>query len=529
MKSPTGPKQSPHGPKQSHTRRTRIALVSIYDIENNATRSLAALLRQKGYSPIEVYLKDWANNDFIPPTDKEWQLTLELLKSEDIGLLAVSLRASAYITVARELSLKVREELKIPILWGGLHVSLMPDQCMETADMICRGEGEEAILRLAAGLKKGELPQKVPNLWVRQGDRIIKNPPAPLIQDLDSLPFRDYRTQNRKFYVNFNRVLVGDPMIDDPLFQMMNSRGCPFSCSFCYNKSLKEQVYPGEKPYFRLRSVDNVLAEIKDARKYFRNMRRVRFDDEVFPFDKDWMTEFSERYPREIGLPFQCFVQPTLVNREYVQKLKTAGLETVFMGIQNSEMTNKRYYNRAGSDDQVRQAVEMFNEFKIEGCYHIIWDNPLSEREEKEHTVEFLLSLPRPFHLFLFSLTHFPNTGTTDLLLQKGTITTGEVEGLGGIKTFSQYRVDLAYPRSREDLFYLSIIILLTKRFLPKWLIRRLWRSRYFRRHPRILSFFAQVVNFVKMGFIAARMTIRGEMTWALVRRWLNMRSLITE
>ena len=507
----------------------RIALVSIYDIENNATRILAALLRVHGYNPIEVYLKDWANNDFIPPTGKEWRLIIDLLKKERIGLLAVSLRASAYIEVARELSLKAREELQIPVVWGGLHASLMPDQCIEIADMVCRGEGEKAILRLAEGLQEGELPVEVPNLWVREKGQVIKNPVAPLIQDLDVVPFRDYHTHVHKFYINFNRVLRGDPMVEDPMFQMMNSRGCPFSCNFCYNRSLRDQVYTGQKPYFRLRSVANVLAEIKAARKSFRNMKRVRFDDEVFPFDQDWMEEFVEQYPKEIGLPFQCFVQPVLVNRDYVAQLKKAGLETVFMGIQNSELTNQKFYNRSGSDQQVRQAVELFREFKVEGSYHIIWDNPLSDTEEKEHTVSFLLNLPRPFHIFLFSLTNFPNTAMTDILLEKGIITEGEVEGLGGTKTFRQYRVDLAYPRPREDLFYLSIIILLTKRFLPKWLIRRLWKSRYFRSHPKPLAVLAQVINFVKMGYIATRMTFRGEMTWALVRRWLNMRSMITQ
>ncbi len=504
----------------------RIALISIYDLENNAIRIMAAMLRREGYYAAEIYFKDWKNNSFSPPTSVELKNLVKILKKEEIDIAAISLRASAYLKVATQITHLIQEEVGIPVIWGGTHVILCPEESIQVADMICIGEGEIPLLKLAEKFSNGEPIDDIPNIWIRKKDKIIKNPLMDLVQDLDSLPFRDY-TSPDKYVIMGRRVYRRDPMIDDPIFQIMTSRGCPFHCAYCYNSTLRK-IFKGKGKYYRVRSVDNVIEELKLAKKNFKNLKRIKFDDEVFNFEDTWVTEFMEKYKREIGLPFECFTEPKLVNYERFAKMKEAGLEIVYMGIQNSFRITKELYDRDTPADVIKRAANILHQLKLDARYQVILDDPLSTSEDKAALFELLMDFERPFELYLFSLTVFPNTELAHKLLKMGLITEDQIEGRD-TKTFRQLRVDLAYPRDPESTYWAAMLVLLTKNFIPKSFLKKIYKNKYLMEHPKPLVYLAQGANIIKMAFVVARMFFKGELTWTAVRRWLNFNSLITQ
>jgi len=504
-----------------------LGLLSLYDTENNAVRLLAAILRQRGYRVVEIYFKDWINNYFDPPATRELELLAEVLETERVNLLGLSLRSSPYFKVAGELTRFVRGRVGIPVIWGGLHPTLEPEKCIVEADAVCRGEAERALPEFIDRLSSHGDFLATSNFWFRTPQGVVRNEIGPLLEDLDSLPFRDY-THKDKFWIHRSRLRRGDPMASDPVYQIFTTRGCPFSCSFCYNSTLKKDLFLGKGRYYRQRSVRSVIEELHYARRVFRNLKRFRFDDEVFPFDKEWVAEFAERYRTEVGMPFECFLEPTIVDEEIVRRLRSAGLEVVYMGIQNNPRVSRQLYDRDVREDDILGAARLFHSLGIDARYQVILDDPLSTTEDKEWLFRLLLSLPRPIEVYLFSMTVYPRTELARKLMAEGLMTERDIEGEAQ-KTFRQYRVDLSYPRPAEDRFWAALIVLVSKSFIPKgllfWLSRRLW----LRRHPLPLVAFAQVANVAKMGWVAARMVSRGEMTTTLIRRWLHLRSLITQ
>ena len=152
----------------------------------------------------------------------------------------------------------------------------------------------------------------------------------------------------------------------------------------------------------------------------------------------------------------------------------------------------------------------------------------MSITEDKERLFKLLMSFKRPFELYLFSLTVFPNTEVARKLLEQGIITDDQIEGKD-TKTFRQLRVDLAYPRKPEDQYWAALLVLLTKNFIPKNLLWKFYNNPELRKNPGSLVFLAQVSNFIKMAFVAAGMLFRGELTWTAFRRWMNMKSMITQ
>ena len=503
----------------------RIALVSLYDVENNAVRLLAAVLRRAGAYVVEIYFKDWISNHLDPPSDVEIQNLLTVLRQEGIHLVSFSIRASAYCNMARILTEPVHRELDLAVLWGGMHATLEPEQCLRDADLVLRGEGEFALEELATRLTSGEPIQDIPNLGLMLEGTPRLNPLLPVIPDLDVLPFRDYTTHEQKYLIQGSRVREGDPMFGDPVFQMMASRGCIFQCSYCYNSTFKKSIYPGQK-WFRVRSCDSVFAEIRQAREHW-HFKRIRFDDEVFNFQPEWFDEFCRRYPVEVGIPFEIFIEPKLVTRDRMARLRDTGLTGVYMGIQSSERVTGHLYDRRVQNQTIEDIGKIFSDLGIYPHYQLIFDDPVSTEDDKRKLFDLVYSFPRPFDLYLFSLTVFPGSELNRKLMESGLISAYDIEG-ENTRTFYQHRVNLQYPRPVEDTFWISLTQLLSKDFIPKPAVRALTYSALLKRHPWPLIQLAHGANYIKLGSTAMQMVFRGEMTTTLVRRWLNFNRVIT-
>lgn len=136
------------------------------------------------------------------------------------------------------------------LLAGGPHVSLDPGECITDGfDALCVGEGEYPTLELVSQLEKGRQPSDIPNLWIKHGSLIEKNPPRTFLQDLDSLPFPDRRMWEKWI-----------EEVPDSVTAVLLGRGCPFSCSYCCNPGLRNLT---RGSYVRFRSPRNIVEEIK--------------------------------------------------------------------------------------------------------------------------------------------------------------------------------------------------------------------------------------------------------------------------
>ena len=504
----------------------RIGIISTWDVENNAVRILAATLREADHHCAEIYFKDWLSNHLDPATDVQLDNLIKVIRREQLNLVCISIRASAYAQQAQVLTEAIQERLDIPVLWGGMHPTLVGEECIAHADMVLQGEGELALVDLADRLRDGVDITDTQNIWVRRAvDDYTQNPLRPLVQNLDDLAYRDYTTHEHKYFINGNSYTIGDPMKGDPVFQMMGSRGCIYKCSYCYNSTYKKDVYPGQK-WFRVRSPASMVDEIKKAREHWP-MKRIRFDDEVFNFQKDWLIEFCEIYPREVGLPFEIFIEPKLVNEERMTMLRDAGLVSVYMGIQSSERVTGHLYDRRVKNQSIEDIAKMYHRLGVKPHFQLIYDDPVSTEEDKKALFEMIASFPHPYDLYLFSMTVFPGSELNKKLLSNGLISKYDIEGLN-TRVFYQHRVNLQYPRPVEDTFWIALTQMLSKPFVPKPLLRTLAKSETLKKHPWPLIQMAHASNYVKLGTTCAKMVAKGEMTPTLLRRWLSMDRVIT-
>lgn len=304
------------------------------------------------------------------------------------------------------------------IIFGGIHATADPESCLEVSDIVVRGEGEETLLELLQILD-GNNPDNISQVngiaFKREGDVIYTAVRQP-IQALDTLPYP--RRIPESMYIvhrgNIHSIKEASIYRKYAFFQGVNffilsSRGCPFSCRYCCNSVFKS-LYG--RINIRSRSVESVIDEITNEIRDFQDILYVVFQDDCFmAHTMDWITDFSERYSKEIGTPFFVQTIPTYINREKLILLKKAGLRWLSIGLQTgSDRINQEVYGRNVTSKQFLEAAKIASEMKFSLNYDIIVDNPYETEIDYLRTIDVLLHIPRPFLVKFFSLTYFPGT-----------------------------------------------------------------------------------------------------------------------
>jgi anaerobic magnesium-protoporphyrin IX monomethyl ester cyclase len=402
-----------------------IALISLYDVGAAGVRGLSSFLKSNGhrvsiilygkmgrthkefhqFSKIELSqnIARWCN-------DQDKQELIQVLQKLNPDLIGISLR-SAFVQTAIGLTESLKKTFSVPVVWGGIHPTICPEESIQHADMICLGEGEFPMLDLANALAERKDTTAIPNLWVHQRGEVIKNDLRPL-NDLDSLPFPDF-TEKDTYYIFSDPFNVG-------MYPIMTSRGCPFNCTFCCNSILRE-VYKGKGDYVRRRSVDNVISELLLAKESYQ-IAEVIFLDDIFVDDPEWLYPFLEEYKKKITLPFACYLHSKFVTEPLIKTLKEAGLYTADLGIQTgSEKIRREVYHRRQSNEEIVRSANILNR-ELSMSYDIIIDDPFEKKEDLIETINLLLKFPHPFRVHLLTLIFFPKYPVTVRAIKEGLI-----------------------------------------------------------------------------------------------------------
>ena len=388
----------------------KIILISPYpDLQVFGLRTISACLKREGH---DVHLL------FLPKrfTERYENKTLnEIVRfSKDSNLIGISLMTN-YFDNAIQITQKLKENYDTPILWGGVHPTIRPEECLNYADMVCIGEGEDALVELAYKMSDGPC-NHVHGIWFKYKEKIIKNPIQPLTQSLDNMPFPDY--DYRTHYILNNECIqkMDEKLIKKYLggtYVTVPTRGCPFGCTYCCNNTINN-MYPDQKP-LRKRSISNIIKELVEIKKLLPFIDRIYFDDDAFFFfSVNEIMEFCKKYRKNICIPLAITgATPTTLTREKLSLLVAAGLNFIRVGIQTGSKRGLKLYNRRYTNQQVERTVRIINEFNYKikmPQYDIILDNPWETDEDSIETLMFLSTLPTPYKLSLFSLSFYPGT-----------------------------------------------------------------------------------------------------------------------
>ncbi len=330
---------------------------------------------------------------------------LHTIKKEAPDIIGFSSSTSNHIWNI-EIANFLKEHFTIPIIFGGYHTTMAPDYVIKqpAVDMICVGEGEGIITKLMDTIVHHKDLTKIENIWFKKDGKIIKNAMAPLIQDLDSLPFLD-----TSFDINSSNT-----------YYILGSRGCPYQCTYCCNNYLKSIYRNWGK--VRFRSVEKIIEEIEMGIKKQGKISLIEFMDDIFAISNDRIKKLGCTINKRFNLPYSILISPNLINEEGIKILKDTNCSLVRFGLQTAnEDIRKIILKRTESNEKVKNIADWCHKYGLDFSIDHIFYLPGETKENLIESLRFYNEI-RPTFITFGSLIYLPGTEIIDIGIQKGLI-----------------------------------------------------------------------------------------------------------
>ena len=312
---------------------------------------LATIMRAKGYD-VRVYIED------IHPIDMS-----EVLSADLVAISAITSTAPQSYRLADQ----VRQAGAVAVI-GGTHTSFLPDEGLEHADFVVRGEGEFAFQELVDAIQAGDGFVKIQNLSYLMDGRAVHNPERPKIPNLDVNPIPDYH------------LITG--WKPGGVISVATSRGCPFSCTFC--------SVPGMYGHaFRTHSVERVLEELESHRGNLYTF----FADDIFTANKKRVKELI-RGMIERNLTPQWGAQvrtETVDDPELLELMRDSNCFNVYVGFESINPRTLKLFNKKQDLGKIERSIERFHDYKIRIHGMFVVGSDEDDLETIDATADFAL------------------------------------------------------------------------------------------------------------------------------------------
>lgn len=472
------------------------------DFENIGIQYLMSICLKNGYEIDFVYYQ--ARNNFVNRINKSLSFS-EIAKR--IVNTNPDIVAFSCVTDNYQYQLKCANALKqimphVITIFGGIHPTAVPQRVLENPEVDCVAIGE-AEVSFSEFLQEGKrenkfvLPDKpIKGMVFKTGDRIIGEFSEGNLSNLDKVPF-----PHKAPFTSIMK-LTGE-------YRIITSRGCPYSCSYCFNS-----FYHGlrGKKDLRRRTVNNVIDELLLAKKQF-SPKYISFWDDSFTTSKNWIREFCSLYKSKINLSFMCIVNPFYIDKEIAELLSSTGCIFVGIGVEStSEEVCLKILNRRSSNEKIIQAIKYLKEAGILVQADHLLGVPGDTLKNEEESVMFYNGC-RPDIISVYWLTYYPKTEIVNIAYKQGLLSDKDIDSIEqGILIESGSL--LTGGSLRDPNRYYSINLLLNYfPLLPGWFVTFLIKSRLYRIF-RIKNYYITtalprvIIAFTKRRYVHGRIYI---------------------
>ena len=367
------------------------------DNEPHGIMLIAALLKREGHRV-----------SLVVATDEDPLAAAARLKPDVVGYTVYTGTHHYYLDVNRRIKALLPEVMSI---FGGPHATFFPEMIeQDGVDGICIGEGEYATLDLMNALQAGRPIDSILNWLFKRDGQVIRNELRSLLtpEELDRLPFAD-----RELLYDAHPASKANR-----IRPFITGRGCPYDCSFCFNKAYSD-LYGGTGRRTRRRSVDNTIREIKQVRDRYP-LSFITFMDDTFILNREWLRAFGARYKAEINLPFWCQMRANLVEDDTIRLFKDMGCASVSFGLEaGNDQIRNQILNRNMTREQILRASEILRRHGIPFMTNNMLGLPTGSLNTDWETLELNIAC-RPGYANVFLFQPYPKTGLGEWAAQQG-------------------------------------------------------------------------------------------------------------
>jgi len=294
---------------------------------------------------------------------------------------------------------------KIKVAFVGPHVTVLPEKSLRDCpeiDFVCRKEFDYSVTDFA----KGKPLADIPGVSYLKDGKIVHNPDAPQIQNLDELP---HVTEVYKRDLDVKNYNV--PFLLNPYVSLYTTRGCPAQCTFC----LWPQTLSGHP--WRKRSADDVAREMAKAKEMWPEVKEFFFDDDTFNIQKARTIELCAKL-KPLGLTWSCTSRVT-TDFETLKAMKEAGCRLLIVGYESGDQQILKNIKKGATIERARQFTKDCHKLGLVIHGDFIMGLPGETHETINNTIAFAKELD--VETIQVSVAHaYPGTELYDYAVKNG-------------------------------------------------------------------------------------------------------------
>jgi anaerobic magnesium-protoporphyrin IX monomethyl ester cyclase len=355
----------------------KLALVNILDVPEVAPTGLAYLA---------TYLREYMgfeNTKIIDTNAENVWTEIKRYKPDVIGMSSMTITYSKAMGLAK----RIKQELDIPCLIGGAHISTLPSSLSDDFDLGIVGEGEQTMLELVQLYEKyGEFPKEklkeIKGVVYHNNGKVSLTEKRDLILPLDKIPIPDRDFLN-PLYFRMKRIFFADRVGREAY--VLTARGCPYRCVFCSTSVLWQKV--------RYHSVEHVCREANELIDKYK-VDAIDIGDDIFTINKKRLREIAEAFKKESineKVVFSCQPRVNLVDDEMCEILKEIGIVSVGFGFESGSDRILNYL-KAGSAtvEQTKNAVKTCKKHGLKVFGSFMFGSPGETLEDVRQTLDLI-------------------------------------------------------------------------------------------------------------------------------------------
>jgi radical SAM superfamily enzyme YgiQ (UPF0313 family) len=353
--------------------------------------------------------------------DADWQQRLLAELARNPVCVGITSTTGPQLRHALVVTKLIKRHSDVPVVWGGIHASLLPEQTLAEPeiDYVVQGEGEVTFLELAGALARKESGAGIPGVWHRDGGRVTCAGSRPFI-DLNQQPPLAYDLVD---VLKYTRTVFGVRRLS-----FSTSRGCTFPCTYCYNTSFHRRQWRALAP-------DVAVAQIKDFLQRY-SIRGLFLTDANFFLDMDRARGILEGVLREnLGVVFSRLhvrLDSLLkMSDEDLALIERAGCKCLAIGIESGSPRIQKLFRKSIDVAALLDLNRRLSRFSIVPLYFFMLGVPTETVEDLRATVDLFTRLVKENPRAIKSLnvyTPFPGTELYDLAVSEGLVPPARLE-----------------------------------------------------------------------------------------------------
>jgi len=387
----------------------------------------ADYLSDKNYSNLKKMFNNFSNykSYFKQPDHKIWHEVKDKIlsfKPEWVGYTSYT----ANISAIKIISEKIRaSDPNIKQLVGGVHATLDKNllNTLTAVDYSIQREGEEAVYALV----ENKDPKKIPGVISRGTNSLIHNGLAPIIKDVDNLPF----PERDKFWG------IPDSEKKNVDVSYINTiRGCPYKCTYCASP------FHWDRKTTRLRSPESVIDEMKLLKENYWQSTKfdysasanigdkeslkiedntlVYFVDDVFTVNKKRVKKLLRMMiDQKLGMRWKCEARADHLDDEICELMAEAGCERVKIGFESGSDKILKQVQKLETRQEMLEGANMLKRAGVPFSAYFMTGFPGETDDDVRQTIDFAKQVDADYYS-LSVLAPYYGTELYDQLIKNG-------------------------------------------------------------------------------------------------------------